>query len=289
MFRLKKIVFTLALMILPLLIQRYWILNDNEIKKIDIYEKFNPTFLTKPKVIGDNIQITVNEKKISKMGLFEISLINYTDVVFKKIPIIIKVTPTDKDKFHIITHYAVGEKNLSDLTKEIKPLEFDGENYIFSYEVETLNRTEKNQIGFTLNILCESDQKPKVEVFISGADTREFSWDHSPYQQDLTWKVVMLSIFALLFAIFILVFVFFPLLSFSTKRWEKKNDQKYAKSLYTTILDNNLISSLTDREKKLFIQELLFKRKYKMWEQQSPIKRWIDGMSEPKIEDYKID
>jgi flagellar basal body-associated protein FliL len=188
-----------------------------------------------------------------------------------------------------VTYYATGENNIPDLVKELKPVSFDGKAYLFSYQVSTLNRTEKEDIGFTLSMLFEGNKQPKIDVVAKGINTQAFAWEHSPYQQNLTTKALILLVLFLLIFIILMVLVIGPFMSWISRPFDRKSDKTYAKKVYETIIDENLLPNHDDNQIKTFVQKMLFKQRLKNWNSKSKISKWSLGMRSPREEDFLIE
>jgi len=266
----------------------YFFYEENKIKKIDVYQTFNPSFLSKPKFPKSNIKLIINGKKKTKIGLLQISFINYSNSTFTKLPVRIKLTTEDEKDFKVLTHYAVGEKDMSNLVKEIKPMVDKNNNYLFSYEIATLNRTEEKDLGFVLSILFEGNKKPQVDIVLDGISTQNFAWNHSPTQQNNLIKVIVLLVLFIILFLLLMIFIISPIMSKLEKSSNKKRSIKYAKRVYETLIEENYLNEKTEEEKKEFIQDLLYQANLKSWNKKTKIGKWMLGMITPQKDDYKI-
>ncbi|MCX6052373.1 MAG: hypothetical protein NTZ60_07640 [Campylobacterales bacterium] len=285
----KNTIVALISIALTFFIQQYYYSKTNEIKKLDVHQSFNPNFLSKPKFPNSNIELKIDGIDKSRLGLFEVSLLNYSNSTYNDIPIHIKITPENTDEFKVVTHYATGEDNILDLVKELKPVSFDGKTYLFSYQVSTLNRTEKEDLGFTLSMLFEGNKQPKIDVVAKGINTQAFAWEHSPDQQNLITKALVLLAVLLLILLILVVFVVGPFISWISRPFDRKSDKTYARKVYETITDENLLPDYDDNKMKLFVQQMLFKQRLRDWNSKSKISKWSLGMRGPLEEDFLIE
>jgi len=285
----KKTILVLISVALTFFIQQYYYSKTNEIKKLDVHQSFNPNFLSKPKFPNSNIELKIDGIDKSRLGLFEVSLLNYSNSTYNDIPIHIKITPENTNEFKVITYYATGENNIPDLVKELKPVSFDGKTYLFSYQVSTLNRTEKEDIGFKLSMLFEGSKQPKIDVVAKGISTRAFAWENSPYQQNLTTKALVLLVVFLLIFLILMVLIIGPFMSWVSRPFDRKSDKTYARKVYETIKEENLLPDHDDNQIKTFIQQMLFKQRLKNWNSKSKISKWSLGMRSPQEEDFLIE
>ncbi|MGM0609358.1 MAG: hypothetical protein ACQESP_13190 [Candidatus Muiribacteriota bacterium] len=187
------------------------------------------------------------------------------------------------------TVYATGENKIPDLVKELKPVSFDGKTYLFSYQVSTLNRTEKEDIGFKLSMLFEGNKQPKIDVVAKGISTRAFAWENSPYQQNITTKALVLLVVFLLIFLILMVLIIGPFMSWISRPFDRKSDKTYARKVYETIKEENLLPDHDDNQIKTFIQQMLFKQRLKNWNCKSKISKWSLGMRSPQEEDFLIE
>jgi len=271
----KNLAIALVSIFVTYLVQQYTYLEKNKIKKLDVYTKFNSNFISKPKFPNSNIKLLIDDIEKSKLGLYEISLLNYSNSTLKDMPIHIKLTPENVNEFKVLTYYATGEKNIDSLVKEIKPTSFDGTSYLFSYNIETLNRTDKDNSAFTLNILFEGKKEPTIEVVAIGINTQKFSWEHSPFQQNITKKAIILLISLILLFILLFIFIIGPLIAFLTKPFDRKSDKAYAKKIYETIVNENLLEEFNESKQKLFVQNMLFKQRMAIWDSNTKLSKWF--------------
>ncbi|RLV57817.1 hypothetical protein D5018_20560 [Parashewanella curva] len=130
-----------------------------KITKLDLHQDFDANYFSKPKFPSNKIILTVDDIEKDKLGLFKISLVNFTTENYENIPINIKVTPKNKNEFKILGYSAVGQEELYDLVKETKKKHFDGSSHHFSYNVSSINRTEKSNYGMQLRILFEGRER----------------------------------------------------------------------------------------------------------------------------------
>ncbi|MGM0609262.1 MAG: hypothetical protein ACQESP_12710 [Candidatus Muiribacteriota bacterium] len=115
----KNTIVALISVVLTFFIQQYYYSKTNEIKKLDVHQSFNPNFLSKPKFPNSNIELKIDGIDKSRLGLFEVSLLNYSNSTYNDIPIHIKITPENTDEFKVITYYAIMSPEKATESREV--------------------------------------------------------------------------------------------------------------------------------------------------------------------------
>ncbi|CAK8720901.1 hypothetical protein GKODMF_12475 [Candidatus Electrothrix gigas] len=273
--------------------QYYYYQQQLEIKKFDIHEEFDPNFIAKPKFPDSKIEFKVDGADQDKVGKLNISIINYTSATYKDTPVKIKITPKNPSQFNVIAYSAVGEKEIADLVAEDKKMVFDGTSYNFSYLVETINREEKNNYAMQLRLLFTGNERPEVAVVAKGVGTRKYDVSNSPYQKSVMRKAAWIAIgFFLLFILVVFIatlLVVGPLISVATKKWDAKNNRKYAAEIIEAIKTENLQPNMDDSELREYVAKMLYKRKVIWWQQKTFLTKWTLGFVAPRREDYLVD
>ena len=264
-----------------------------KISKLDIHKNFEGSYFSKPKFPSDNIVLTVNKEEKDKIGLFEISLVNYTTKDYLDIPINIKVTPKNKNEFKVLAYSAVGQNDVYDLVEESKEMAFDGSSYNFSYKISTINRTDKSDYGMQLRILFEGSEEPEVHVVAKGVGIRDFDINNSPYQKDINIKASLLGvgiiIGIILFMFILMTLILGPLISMLTRKLDIKNRKKFAQELFDAIKNNNLQPGKTDLEIANFVADMLFQRQCEWWRKKTIIGKWSLGLIAPHRNDHLVE
>ena len=264
-----------------------------KISKLDLHKNFEGSYFSKPKFPSDDIILTVNKEEKDKLGLFQISLVNYTTKDYLDIPINIKVTPKNKNEFKLLAYSAVGQNEVYDLVEESKKMVFDGSSYNFSYKVSTINRTEKSDYGMQLRMLFEGTEEPEVDIVAKGVGIRDFDVNNSPYQKGINIKAAFLGvaiIVGLILSMFVLmILILGPIISIFTRKLDIKIRKKYAQEIFDAIKNNNLQPGKTDLEISNFVAEMLFQRQYEWWCKKTPIGKWSLGLIEPERSDHLVE
>jgi len=187
----------------------------------------------------------------------------------------------------------VGEKEFYDNIKEDKKMEFDGKSYNFSYTVSSMNRTEKSDYGFQLRILFEGKEEPKISISAKNVSVQDYDVNHSPHQENLNLKASLFGIGALVILFIVVMFLMLailgPIISWSTRKSDVKNKQKYAKELFDAIKSESLQTGTTDEKLRDFVTSMLYKQQLERWNNKTIIGKWSLGMIAPNIEDHKIE
>jgi hypothetical protein len=272
----------------------YYIYSEQlKISKLDLHKDFDENYFSKPKFPSSDIILTVDTEEKEKLGLFQVSLVNYTTKDYLDIPIKIKITPKKVTEFKILAHSAVGQDEVSDLVVATKDMDFDGSSYNFSYEVSSINRTERSEYGMQLRILFEGTEEPKVSVVAKGVGVRDFDVNNSPYQKSVNIKAAFLGIGLILgigVGMFILmVLILGPLISVFTKSLDVKSRKKYAKELFKVIKDNNLQPNKSDDDIANFVADMLYHRQCEWWNNKTPIGKWSLGLIGPDRNDHLVE
>ncbi|WP_411679545.1 hypothetical protein [Aeromonas hydrophila] len=264
-----------------------------EISKLDLHKNFDGSYFSKPKFPSDNIVLTVNGEEKDKIGLFQVSLVNYTTKDYIDIPVNIKITPKNKNDFKVLAYSAVGQDEVYDLVEELKGMEFDGNAYNFSYKISTINRTDKTDYGMQLRILFEGVEEPEVNVVAKGVGIRDFDIGNSPNQKAVSIKAAFLGVAILLvialFSFFLMVLILGPIISFLTRKLDVKSRKKYAMELFDAIKNNSLLPSKTDEEIAGFVADMLFQRQCAWWDKKTPIGKWSLGLIAPERSDHLVE
>jgi hypothetical protein len=269
----------------------YFIYADQiEISELDLNVEFNPTYFSKPEFPKNDIALMIDKGKKEKVGIYQISIVNFSKKELLDIPISIKVTPPNPSKFIVLAHSAVGDKGIANIVSESKEMHFDGKSYNFEYTIGSLNRKESEEPGFQLKILFEGDEKPELSVVPKGIGVRDYSPDNKPNQTSNTvFRVLFSLILFVVMLVAILAFVFFifsPIFSHATQKWDIKIRNNYAKSIYNSIKSANLRNDLTDEQLVDFVADLLHQNRLDQWNLSSKIWKWSQGLIEPVRSDY---
>jgi hypothetical protein len=289
----KNILISLLSALLAFAGSYYIYVEQLKINKLDLHKEFDENYFSKPKFPSDNITLTVNNEEKEQLGIMKISIVNFSSKNYLDIPIKIKLTPIDTSEFKILSYSAVGEKEFYDNIKEDKKMRFDGKSYDFSYTVSSMNRSEKSDYGLQLRILFEGKGEPKVSISAKDVTIQDYDISHSPYQKNLSFKaslfgIGILVIFSLV-VIFLMLTILGPIISWSTKKTDIKNKQKYARELFDAIKSESLQMGTTDDELKTFVSSMLYNQQLERWNSKTIISKWSLGMIAPNIEDYKIE
>jgi hypothetical protein len=289
----KNILISLLSALLAFAGSYYIYVEQLKINKLDLHKEFDENYFSKPKFPSDNITLTVNNEEKEQLGIMKISIVNFSSKNYLDIPIKIKLTPIDTSEFKILSYSAVGEKEFYDNIKEDKKMRFDGKSYDFSYTVSSMNRSEKSDYGLQLRILFEGKGEPKVSISAKDVTIQDYDISHSPYQKNLSFKaslfgIGILVIFSLV-VIFLMLTILGPIISWSTKKTDIKNKQKYARELFDAIKSESLQMGTTDEELKTFVSSMLYNQQLERWNSKTIISKWSLGMIAPNIEDYKIE
>lgn len=289
----KNILISVLTAFLAFATSYYFYTEQLEINKLDLHKDFDKNYFSKPKFPSDNIVLTVNNEEKEQLGIMKISLVNFSSKNYLDIPIKIKLTPIDIEKFKVLSYSAVGEKEFYDNITEEKEMKFDGKSYNFSYIVSSMNRTEKPEYGLQLRILFEGNEEPKISISAKNVSIQDYDVSHSPYQKDLNLKASLfgISAFIVLFIIvmFLMLAILNPIISWSTRKYDIKNRQKNAKELFDVIKSESLQIGTTDIERRDFVATMLYKQELERWNKKTIIGKWSLGMIEPNKEDYKIE
>jgi len=289
----KNILIALFSFLLAFIGQYYYFEKQYEIQELDIHTQFTTDYIAKPNFPNSNIEFKINGIEKDKVGLLTISILNYSSKNYLDIPVNIKITPKKMSDFNILAYSAVGEKEMTDLVSEIKPISIDKRSYNFSYKVRSINREYKNNYGMQLKVIFEGDTEPQIDVIGKGVGTRKYDSNNSPYQQELEWKAEWMAIGVFLILI-VLTFVFVwlilsPIIARLTKKWDRKNNQKYAKEIFDSIKIDNLKQGSTDQELSSFVANMLYKRQLFLWNKKTSIGKWSLGYIQPELSDFTIE
>ncbi len=284
----KNIVVAALSVFLTFLAQQYYHHDQNSIKKLDVYTKFDPEYLSKPKFSQAKVKLTVDKTEKEKIGLYEILLVNFTNQHFKDLSVTISITPKTKNDFKIISHFATGENGIDHLVKEIQPMSFDGKSYIFTYSISTMNRAEKDEVGMNLSVLFEGDKEPELKVVPNGVKTRDFSWNNSPKRKKVQRNAIYLLIAVFAGVIVIFLAVIGPIVSLILAPLDRRSDKKYAQSIFDSIKKEGLYNDIEDQQIKKNIAKVLYRQRKNAWESKSLLDKWLVGLREPKRDDYLL-
>ncbi|MDN3402061.1 MULTISPECIES: hypothetical protein [Pseudoalteromonas] len=260
------------------------------ISKLDLHKDYDDNYFSKPKFPSDDIILTVNKIEKEKIGLLQISLLNYTAKDYLDIPINFKLTPKELSNFKVLAYSVVGHGDVNDLVKEPKKMEFDGNSFNFSFKVSAINRTEKSDYGIQLRILFEGTEEPNIRAFAKGVGIRDFDINNSPYQETISKKSLLIFIGALvcfcLVMFIMMIFILNPVMSIMTRKSDIKSRQKYAESLFLAIKKENLLPGKTDPQIAEFIADMLHRRQCEWWDKRSPIAKWSLGLMAPERKEH---
>ncbi|MFS1893179.1 hypothetical protein [Vibrio lentus] len=285
----KNLVVAMVSFLLTILGQQYFFGKQNEIPKIDVHTKFDSNYMSKPKFPDAKVEIKVNDNAKESIGLFEISLVNFSNTAFKDVPIIIEVKPKKDESFIYLSHFAHGEKEVKSLVEETKPFELDNGNYRFSYKAVSINRSEEAEIAMKLGILFEGQSEPDVVVSGPGFKTRAFDLENSPARSETQRNAIFLLIAILLgFSAFTFM-IFGPVISRLSSPIERKSDKRYAKQIFDVLRSQSPYDQMSDDELKSHVADFLYRRQINWWSTKSPLGKWFLGMREPKTGDYRIE
>ncbi|MEC4728158.1 hypothetical protein HWQ46_21715 [Shewanella sp. D64] len=281
-----KIVVAIVTCALTMIGQQYFFEKQNEIQKLDVHINFDKNYLSKPKFPDSKVEIKVDGSTKESIGLLEISLVNFSDKVFKDIPIVIEVKPKESDKFTYLSHFAHGEKGIKNLVEETKDYEFDNGVHRFSYKVKSLNRSEGADPNMKLGILFDGQDKPQIIVSAIGLNTREYNYGHSPAQLKVERDISLMFI-ALIVGVFLFTyFIFGPAISRITAPLERRKDRKYAKELFEVLRGDPLYNTMSDNDLTDHITSSLYKRQVIWWNRSSWTIKLLWGMRRPKPTDF---
>jgi len=284
----KNVFIVILSVFFTFLVEQYRYSEQNEILKLDVHASFEPDYLSKPKFPNANVKLSVDGSDKEKLGLYEISIVNFTSNNYKDIPIHISVKPDNPDEFKVLSYFAVGEKGMEDLVSEVKPMRFDGKSYRFSYVASTLNRAEKDEVGLALSLLFEGNKQPSLKVVANGVNTREFSWNNSPEKSKVERNAFYILIGLLVGIIIVTWIIVGPIMSVLIRPLDRKSDKKFAKSIFDAIRDENLQSQLSDQQLKEFVAQMLHSQRKATWDARTPIGKWSLGLREPRFSDYLL-
>jgi len=285
----KNLTVAIVSFLLAILGQQYFFNKDNEIQYLDIYTSFDNNYISKPKFPDSKVTIIVDRKTKESIGLFEIALVNFSNEVYKNIPIIIEVKPKKGDSFTYLSHFAHGEKEMKELVEETKPYEFDNGIHRFSLKAKSLNRTETPKAAaLKLGILFEGEHEPEVSISAVGLSTRYYDPGHSPVHSKVQRDAVLITI-AFILVIFIFLFtVLMPILSRLLSPFDRRNEKKYARQLFDVLENDPKYTSMSEEELKEHIANFLYKIRINWWNSKSLLTKWTFGMREPQQDDYKF-
>ena len=277
-------------------------LKNIEISKLDLFTKFDNEYISKPKFPNSKIEFKVGGEDKDRLGLYTLSLVNFSSKAFQKLPLSIKITPEKLDNFKVVAYSTVGENGNYQLVKESSKLkdgkarlDDDGRSYIFDFTVEYINRVEEPAEGFTLNILYEGKLVEKPIAIVSGENisTREYDASNRPDEPILKLQVYSLAILALILFIgaMILVtwFVISPIMSLLTINSESKRNKKYSKQLFDAFKEENQQSNLSDDVIKNYIVSMLYQRQVTWFNSKSKFTKWSLANIKPKRSDYDFE
>ncbi len=285
----KSVVVAVVSFLLAILGQQYFFDKQNEIPKIDIHTNFDSNYMSKPKFPDAKVEIKVNNNAKESIGLFEISLVNFSNKAIKDVPILIEVKPKKDDSFTYLSHFAHGEKEMKGLVEEMKPYELDNGTHRFSYKAISLNRSEEANIAMKLGILFEGKNEPDVVVSAPGFNTRAFNKENSPARAKTQRNALFLMI-ALMLGLFGFTFIVFgPIISRLSSPLDRKSDKRYAKQIFDVLRIQSQYSQMTDDELKNHVADFLYKRQFNWWNSKSVLGKWFLGMRDPQPTDYRIE
>ncbi|AXB33879.1 hypothetical protein DSB67_21010 [Vibrio campbellii] len=285
----KNLVVATVSFLLAIVGQQYFFGKQTEIPKIDVHTNFDSNYMSKPKFPDTKVEIKVNDKAKESIGLFEISLVNFSDKAFKDIPIIIEVKPKKGESFIHLSHFAHGEKEMKELVKETKPYELENGSYRFSYNAVSINRTEKSEVAMRLGILFEGQSEPDVVVSGPGFNTRVFDIENSPARSEMQKNTVLLFIAILLGMVAFTLMIFGPVISLLSSPIDRKSDKRYAKQIFDVLRSGDVYDQMSDDELKSHVADFLYRRQINWWDTKSTLGKWFLGMREPKTSDYRIE
>lgn len=271
----------------------YYQVDESKISQLDLYKQFDENYFSKPQFPSSDVILAVDSEEKEKLGLFQISLMNYTTEDYSDIPIQIKITPKNPSEFKILAHSAFGQNKIADLVESTKDMDFDGSSYNFSYKVSYINRAQEYEYGMRLRILFEGTEQPGVEVVARGVGIRDFDVKNSPYQRSMFIKNIIKSlsytfILVLLLGLFVAL-ILHPLTSRFTKNSMVKSHKKYAQSIYSVIKNNDLMPNKSDENIANLVTEILYHHQCKWWNSKPLIVQWTYGLREPDRNDHLVE
>lgn len=291
---LLKSVFLLAVgAIFSFVAQQFLWGKQTEVQEIDYRITHDSGFLAKPDFPNKKIEILVDGVEKPSLSQSQVSILNYSEKDYKEFPLYIKISPKKDEKINILGSYVVGQSDLPKLVEEIKN-ENDSKNnsFIYSYNIKSLTRAEKNEYGFKSVYIFEGNVEPKIEVIPTkeGVRAREFELEHSPFIKKRNIKVyigLVVFVFLLFFSLF---FIITPIMNFIFRPFERKTEKNIAKKHSVALSKHPLLSQLSQDDIKKISIDTLFTQKKENWEKRGIIGRWtFFGFIEPKKQDYEFE
>jgi uncharacterized membrane protein len=284
----KSILVAIVSVFLTILGQHILYENQNEIQKIDILTSFDNNYLSKPKFPDSKVEIKVDGNTKESIGLLEVSLFNFSNRVFKDVPIVIELKPKQGGLFTYLSHFAHGEKGMKDLIDETKPYELDNGIHRFAYKVKSLNRSEGADVVMKLGVLFEGQDEPEVLVSAIGLNTRDFKIEHSPARSKLQRDTLIAMIVFILGLVAFVLIILGPIISKISSPLDRRIDRRNSKQLFEVLRAEALYNNMSDDELKKHVADFLYKRQNELWNTKSWISKWFLGMREPQPSDYRI-
>lgn len=281
----KKLLLAILPVLFAFLIQQYFYIKQNEFLWIDMHTEINENYLSQPNFPNSNVEIKVDGDSKTNLSLITVSFFNYSNKNITDTTLDLKITPQRYDDFNVITHYAVGEKNIPNLIRESRPVTETGKSIIFHYDIDFINRTDKVDYNIQLKLLYEGTSEINIESVIPGARVRNYDKSNMPYNKIVNIQSTLILILFLLAIISLSLISSFIYSKFSNKS-RIKTLKKYVMNIYSEMRKDDFYSELSDEVLKDHCATILFNRDIKNWNNKNKFSKFLDGNNKPTFSDY---
>ncbi|WP_229625269.1 hypothetical protein [Vibrio parahaemolyticus] len=291
----KKIIISCVITaVLSFFVAFFFWSKGNERTLLDVATFFEPDFISKPVFPHNDISLSVDGVEHEKLGLMNISVVNFSNKDFSDLPITVKIKSHESSEFQILAASGFGTDGTPELVKLTRE-HSKGNVQQYEFIVSTLSRVEgKKDYGFQLRLLIkgESESEPEVKVIPKGVSTRKYSEKNSPeYNDEFRTKLFYAFCFSVLLIIItaiITIFVILPISSLLTKSSTKEYYKRRVNSYYDVVKNQNLCPESDDSQIKALVSNLYYYDRLKFWENQNWFMRFSQAFIKPEKQDFEI-
>lgn len=284
----KQILISIILTgLVSFLIQQNAYLIENKIQMLDMHTEINENYLSKPNFPKSNIELKVDGVNKDQLGLLTISFFNYSKKNLSKSSVRIIVTPDDIKDFDLVSYFAVGEKQIPNLLKEVEKVEFNGQSFIFNYEIDFINRTDKIDYSIQLKIMYEGSNDINVEAVAEGIGIRKYNKNNMPYNRKTNIQAILLllSMFLVIISISIISSFIYSKLFRGSKQKLLNNELN---KIYKIMRNDLKYTEISDDELKKRVSNLEYKKDLFDWNNKSKFSKFLDGFYSPDNRNYTL-
>jgi len=290
---LRQIILLIVGGIITLSINYLWENFKTSVKEVDYKITKDIEFISTPEIPEHKVEIYVDTHKKKLISRVQVDIFNFSDKDFKKIPIYVSLKTKDKKPLNVILSYEESYKNIPSSVEKItdKKLLPKNDSSIYGYEIKLLKRTSGYATGLKVVYLIDGKiEDPIIEVFTTqeGVVMVPFDYTHSSATVRNNILATLLLIGLIIILTIIIIFFVVPLLNRLTYPLDKKPRLKYSKELSELLKQNSIMQSfsLSEIQSTQVVNEILYLQRKNRWNLKKNVVKWIDGLVEPKQNDY---